>query len=69
MLEEGTFRYAVKDAKGQRKLVTLSGATVTDPLKGVAHCSLLIRDNNIVGIHLNDNCVVKKQQQVLQNGK
>lgn len=32
----------------------------TDPLKSVAHCELIIKDNEIVGIDLDDDVVVKK---------
>ncbi len=61
MQREGHFRYAVSDKTGSKKLVTLDGAMVIDPLRGIAKCDLLVKDSNIEGIHYRDDCVVKKR--------
>lgn len=59
MMDEGTFRYAISDAEGNRKLVTLQGAAKRDPLKDVANCDLLVHNESITGIHLEGDCVTK----------
>lgn len=61
MTEEGVFRYAISDTDGNRKLVTLDGAKVKDPLKDIANCDLLLQNGYIIGIHLDDDCVTKRQ--------
>ena len=61
MTEEGVFRYAISDTDGNRKLVTLNGAKVKDPLKDIANCDLLLQKGYIIGIHLDDDCVTKRQ--------
>ena len=60
MIEEGVFRYAISDSDGNRKLVTLEGATKRDPLKDIANCDLIVQDEHIIGIHLEGDCVVKQ---------
>ena len=61
MTEEGVFRYAISDSDGNRKLVTLNGAKVKDPLKDIANCDLLLQNGYIIGIHMDDDCVTKRQ--------
>ena len=60
MTQEGVFRYAISDTDGNRKLVTLDGAKVKDPLKDIANCDLLIQNGFIVGIHMDEDCVTKR---------
>ena len=61
MVGDSVYKYAISDAEGNRKLVTLDGATKRDPLKDVANCDLLIKDENITGIHLEGDCVTKQK--------
>ncbi len=59
MVEDGVFKYAISDADGNRKLVTLEGATKRDPLKDIANCDLVVEQARITGIHLEGDCVLK----------
>lgn len=59
MVEEGVFKYAISDTDGNRRLVTLDGATKRDPLKDIANCDLRVQDEHITGIHLEGDCVIK----------
>jgi len=55
------YTFAAQDENGKSCVFTLSGAVNGNPLKGVANCELLVKDNVIGGINIEGECVVKKK--------
>ena len=61
---KGTYKYSILEASegAPRAPVHLSGAADRDPLKGIQHVMLKIKDgdHSIVGIQIGSECVVRK---------
>lgn len=64
-LEPGKFQYAAKQLTTEgdipHMMVTLEGASgKLNPLRAVRNCELIVRNEQIVGINVDGDCVVMK---------
>lgn len=60
-VDSTTYSMLVATDDGDAKTVFLKDTEAnTDPLKSVSHCELLIKENDIIGIDLDDDVVVRK---------
>jgi len=62
-LGDGKYRYSIQDGAMRPRIVIIEHALHGNPLKGVANCGLILKDNEIMGLNIDGHCVVRKDIQ------